>query len=287
MIAGVTDDRSHPGLWAAYMVRLDERRGVTCTLTLEDASASHTRVLDTLVRDVDIQPRDLFSWAGDPRLAGVERIRSELIAELNELAKVETDPDNLSAEAIRLLSELEGADRILRARVPIADPPLASFVRPNHPVVAEVAREAATIKAALTGNASFHAFQIEDRSRPRVRPRRPSQPCTRRCGAATLPTPNPPRLGLLADWPADPLLRGMLAAGGLGTCMDTTVLLAAVLEQGDAARCSSGYPATSSSGTGARTPFQRGGRRQTRTRTALYPWISIRSCGSSRWVSWG
>ncbi len=232
VIAGVTDDlpSAHLGLSAAYMVRLDERRGVTCTLTLEDVSGPQARVLDTLVRDVDIQPRDLFSWNGDPRLSGLVATYNSLVDQLNGLPEGERGPADPSVEAAGLRADLAIVEHQLATRTPIAFSLLTSFVRPNHPEVAVVAREASGLKASLTGDGSFHAFQLSD---PAAATAEAEATVTavyealRRRGISYSEPPPGWDYSREGQRIRD---HGMVARGGLGTCMDTTVLLAATLE---------------------------------------------------------
>ncbi|CDK00265.1 conserved hypothetical protein [Microbacterium sp. C448] len=138
---------------------------------------------------VDVQPRDLWNMIGDPLRSAQGRVRGDDLA------------------------------RSL----------LASFVRPNHPAVKELAREAADVRGKQFGEASFHAFQMADDQSPEAVEASITsiyEAIRARKIAYSEPPPGWDYHGVgqrIRD-------HGDVAGGGLATCLDTTVLTAAVIE---------------------------------------------------------
>lgn len=155
---GSTDFGSvHVPLSARAMSRVDERRAAECIVELEDTATG--RVLARLVRAVDIHPRDLWYWNGDPR-------RAEGGAREGQSAR-----GALLARAL-----------------------LASFVRPNHPEIGVLAREAAEL---LSGEASFYAFQLDDSAEVEAKVWPRSVPSTTLSVLETSRIRNPPQVGTI------------------------------------------------------------------------------------------
>ena len=134
-----------------------------------------------------MQPRDLWLCAGDPFLVPAQRRAAEL-SRMLRLADPESPRprrwhrDGPITRAVGLSSRLSGAL-------------MASFVRPNHPEVATIAREAADILARNTGDASFNATSEPPRGRVPIRPTTQSRPSSEHFSRATSSTPNPRRAG--------------------------------------------------------------------------------------------
>src|SRR5690606_17207823 len=108
---------------------------------------------------------------------------------------------------------------------------LASFVRPNHPEISSIAREAADLLGKATGDSSFLAFQLKDVADAEERADATVAAIYQALQARSISYSEPP-----PGWDyqsAGQRIRdhGDVAEGGLGTCMDTTVLTAAVIEQ--------------------------------------------------------
>lgn len=211
----------HVPLSATVMAGIDERRTAECVVTVSVRGT----VLAQRVTPVDVQPRDLWNWDGDPRRAPSHRAAVQRRA--RELAVLADEPGASAtrAEAVRLerLSQ-DGAQHGLSHAL------LASFVRPNHPEVAAVARDAADVLGARTGDPGFHAFQNPNPGRAAQRADHTVDAVYEALRARKIAYSEPP-----PGWDytrAGQRVRdhGDVARGGLGTCMDTTVLMAAVLE---------------------------------------------------------
>ena len=181
----------HVPLSARVMSQVDDRRGAMCEIVVEVDSQVVARVDEA----VDVQPRDLWNWRGDPLREAQERVRGRGLA--HSL--------------------------------------LASFVRPNHPSVGRIAREAADLRAKFGGQASFHAFQGPERTtleRAAVASAVEAsitaiyEALRARKVAYSEPPPG------WEYYAVGQRIRdhGDVAAGGLATCMDSTVLTAAVIE---------------------------------------------------------
>ena len=223
----------HVPLSARVMSQVDERQGAGCVIALEDMGSG--RVLARYEEELDVQPRDLWFWQGDPRRS---EQRARMIARHDELvALVQEDPER--ADFADILTELEGLERVVNDQAGrsglLSRSLLASFVRPNHPEIALLAREAADTRGRIAGEASFHAFQLperDDEERHEVSGNVESSITaiyeTLRARKVAYSEPPPgwdyTREGQrIRD-------HGVVARGGLGTCMDTTVLTAAVIE---------------------------------------------------------
>jgi len=223
----------HVPLSARVMSQVEERHGAECVITLEDAATN--RVLARYDEELDVQPRDLWLWDGDPRRS---EQRARMIARYNELVELAQEDEERPdiADIVdelnllkRALNDQEGRGDLLSRSL------LASFVRPNHPEIAVLAREAADARGRLAGEASFHDFQMherDDEERQAVSTSVDSsitaiyEALRSRKIAYSNPPPGWDYKGegqRIRD-------HGGVAQGGLGTCMDTTVLMAAVIE---------------------------------------------------------
>ncbi|QCW51037.1 hypothetical protein FE634_12610 [Nocardioides dongxiaopingii] len=229
LLAGdTTFGRVNVRLRPRAMALVDERLDAECVVVVVDTSDG--RELALLERAVDVQPRDLWFWAGEPRraeqVAQAERLETEL------RAQVQTAPDDAAAAILhRHIDEVVHQRRVLAYdNTELARSLLASFVRPNHPDVAALAREAAEVRGRQGGDPRFSAFQLPD---PAEAEEAVEQSVTaiydafvaRRIAYSELPP----------GWDYTTIGQrirdhGDVARGGLGTCMDTTVLMAAVIE---------------------------------------------------------
>ena len=108
---------------------------------------------------------------------------------------------------------------------------LASFVRPNHPEIAAVARESAERLGRATGDSSFFAFQIPDVAKAEERADATVTAIYEALQARSIAYSEPPPGWDYRDEGQRIRDHGDVANAGLGTCMDTTVLAAAVIEQ--------------------------------------------------------
>lgn len=145
---------------------------------------------------------------------------------------IEDHPDEADESAIR--AEIERLNEQVRKRGQLdnlANSLLASFVRPKHPEVSAIAREAATVLGHKSGDPSFGAFQIKDVAQAEQRVDAVVESIYDTLSDRSIAYSDPP-----PGWD----YRGTgqrirdhaeVAKGGLGTCMDTTVLTAAVIEQ--------------------------------------------------------
>lgn len=209
------------------MATVDERRSAECVIRLQDG---HGRVLAEARSSVDLQPRDLWLWGGDPRLAAaIERLRAEL-AEVEARIGEPSDPaesEDLARTRAELVNELRFSAGV---RPTLSKSLLAAFVRPNHPEIAKIAEEASLIRSSRGAPAAFSAFQKED---PLVAARDADLTVDviyEALAARGITYSEPP-----PGWDystAGQRVRdhGRVSRAGLGTCMDTTVLLAAALE---------------------------------------------------------
>lgn len=183
----------HVPLSSQVMSQIDERRPAECVLTVTEIATS--QVIAHHVEEIDVQPRNLWNWAGDPRATN----------------------ENIS-------------DRRTLARSL-----LAAFVRPNHPEIAAVAREAADVRGQRFGSSSFSAFQNPERNvteRQHVRAEVDATVTSvyEALRARSIAYSEPPPGWDYTTTGQRIRDHGEVARGGLGTCMDTTVLMAAVLE---------------------------------------------------------
>ncbi len=180
---------------------------------------------------IDVQPRDLWLCRGDPR-------RSEQLVrwrhQLKELARrLQEDPNHPNAAALE--SELDALHHLIgeaeRRPDGLSRALLASFVRPNHPEIAAIAREAADRLGEATGDSSFYAFQIDDVGKAEERADVTVTAIYGALQARSIAYSEPPPGWDYQDDGQRIRDHGDVAKGGLGTCMDTTVLTAAVIEQ--------------------------------------------------------
>ncbi len=214
-------------LSADYMAQVDERRPAHLEIELESVGRDGAVLLDSQSSDVDIQPRDLFVWDGDPRRAHarsmVQKYR-QLIQEAEEAGVTDVALEAAAVEASRQLVSLQSGESHAMSL-------LASFVRPNHPVVGEVAREAGRTHLAQTGTGAFQARLINEDPAEQAKHIESSvsavyEALSQRDISYAVSPPGWDYRGE-AQRVRD---HGPVANGGLGNCMDTTVLLAAVLE---------------------------------------------------------
>lgn len=209
------------------MSQVTERCGATCTILLEDVTAG--TVVARRDEAIDLQPRDLWLWAGDPRRDAHLQVQRRLheIRELVEQAGPEGVPAEVLAEAGRLTQALK--DNEARTINGLAETLLASFVRPNHPEIAVIAREAAAWMGGAGHGESFQAFQLSAAdAEAKVEASVDAIYAALRARGIAYSEPPP-------GWDytnGGQRIRdhGDVARGGLGTCMDTTVLFAAVME---------------------------------------------------------
>ncbi|WP_148612643.1 AAA domain-containing protein [Nocardioides rubriscoriae] len=216
-------------LSARVMSQVEERRGADCLITLEDAATG--RVLSRYEEALDVQPRDLWFWQGDPRRS---EQRARMLQRGEELAGLlQEDPDHPDVEVIE--RELEAIGRALRAEgassALLSRSLLASFVRPNHPEIAAVAREAAERLGKATGDSSFFAYQIGDVAQAEERADATITAIYEALQARSIAYSEPPPGWDYRGEGQRIRDHGDVAKAGLGTCMDTTVLAAAVIEQ--------------------------------------------------------
>ena len=174
------------------MSQVEERRGAECVITLEDAATGE--VLSRYEQAIDLQPRDLWLWQGDPRSAD-HRTARMLSTPLGRVAaRVIRSTQPPGGRARRPRGRRTGSGRAHRD---------ASFWRFNSTTSA-----AAEERVEATVSAIYAALQA-------------------RSIAYSEPPPG-------WDYTSEGQRirdHGDVARGGLGTCMDTTVLTAAVLEQ--------------------------------------------------------
>lgn len=219
----------HVPLSARVMSQVEERHPAECVITLEDGATG--RVLGRYDEELDVQPRDLWYWDGDPRRseqkARMQKRRDELAALLRDEGE-RPDAAALQSELAALESGIvrDGGSSAILARSL-----LASFVRPNHPEIAVLAREAAAQLGRATGDSSFFAFQIEDVAAAEERADATVAAVYDALRARSISYSEPPPGWDYRSEGQRIRDHGDVAKAGLGTCMDTTVLTAAVIEQ--------------------------------------------------------
>lgn len=215
-------------LSARVMSQVEERQGAECAITLENVESGH--VLARYDEELDIQPRDLWFWQGDPRRSD-QRVRMQRrFDELVELVRDDPDRPDI-AEIVAELEALKQAISNRQGRTALAESLLASFVRPNHPEIAAIAREAADILGKVTGDSSFFAFQIDDIAKAEERADATVAAIYEALQARSISYSEPPPGWDYTSSGQRIRDHGDVAKAGLGTCMDTTVLTAAVMEQ--------------------------------------------------------
>ncbi|KAA1419202.1 DUF4011 domain-containing protein [Nocardioides humilatus] len=223
----------HVPLSARVMSQVDERQGAECVITLEDVASD--RVLARYDEELDIQPRDLWFRQGDPRRS---EQRARMVARYNELRALLRE-DSERADGDEIGAELDWLARVVNDQDSRSDllsqSLLASFVRPNHPEIAVLARESADTRGRIAGEASFHDFQMPERD---AEQRHAVSTSVEGSITAIYETLRSRKIAYSNPPPGWDYTRegqrirdhGVVANGGLGTCMDTTVLTAAVIE---------------------------------------------------------
>lgn len=218
----------HLPLAAGLMAQIDERRPLRCVLEVRDGSSDE--VLASHEEEVDLLPHDVWYAMGDPRQAEVvtrARIRAR---ELHEALEGESDDARRAdleqefLQAVAFISAQKDQAAMLGRAL------LVAFARPNHPEVAALAREAADIREITTGDAKFAAFQVPDVAEAEAAVEASINAIYETLRARQISYSEPPPGWDL--WSEGQRIRdhGAVARGGLGTCMDTTVLMAAVIE---------------------------------------------------------
>lgn len=208
--AGTTSwDSVHLNLSPTYMVKVDERRSALVDLTLDSMGSGRSTTLHVQTFDVDIQPRDLYNWVGDPRLKSLQEL-------------LDRTPWDERAQIVERRQEIE--------TLTLSRALLASFVRPNHPDVARIARDAASIKLSATGDGGFHASQVDDPAAQTAEIESSVTAVYQAIQRRRLSYSEPPPGWDYVSEAQRIRDHGAVAEGGLATCLDSTVLLAAVLE---------------------------------------------------------
>ncbi|WP_156518295.1 hypothetical protein [Microbacterium aurantiacum] len=229
LASGVTTPRSvHLPLSARAMAGVDERRAGECVIRVEDRATGS--LLGEYRQAVDILPRDLWSWSGDPRRKEqIDRLKHHYASIQQRLEEVDS-----GAEADELVQQRAGLERALanllgHSRL-VSRSLLASFSRPNHPDVLMLAREAAAIRGKRTGDPSFSAFQADDVAEAEREVEASVSAIYEALQARQISYSEPPPGWDYAESGQRIRDHGAVARSGLGTCMDTTVLTAAVIE---------------------------------------------------------
>lgn len=213
----------HVPLSSSAMAKIDERRSADCVITVTGESGEE---IARSTHPVDLQPRDLWLRVGDPRRAEKSK---ELHRRLGQLEALR-ESDGPELDVTVLDEEIRGVRSLLRQNDELAASLLASFVLPNHREVSTLAREAADLLERTTRDSSFYAFQIDD---PALAARRVEHTISAIYDALTARqisySEPPPGWDYALDGQR---IRdhGSVACRGLGTCLDTTVLMAAVAE---------------------------------------------------------
>ncbi len=220
-------DLVHVPLSTRVMSQVDERLGATCEIILEVGSQVVARIDEA----VDLQPRDLWNLDGDAKHSGrYVQLRGQSSYLRRLLDEEPQHPDRV--EILQALADVQSQIDALDA---LSGSLLAAFVRPNHPAVAAVAREAARLRGELAGESSFHTFQLPEQNpdQRRVVAEGVEASITaiyESLRSRKIAYSEPP-----AGWDyvhVGQRIRdhGEVANGGLATCMDTTVFTAAVIE---------------------------------------------------------
>lgn len=228
LLAGQTGFASvHVPLSTRVMSQVDERLGATCEVVLEVESKVVARVDEA----IDLQPRDLWNHDGDAKNSGHStRLRGQ-IAHLKRIL----DEEPQHPERLQIRQAIADMQRQLDAHDALSASLLAAFVRPNHPAVAALARDAARLRGELAGESSFHTFQLPEQTREQRRAVADGVESSitaiyESLRLRKIAYSEPP-----AGWDyvhVGQRIRdhGEVANGGLATCMDSTVLTAAVIE---------------------------------------------------------
>jgi hypothetical protein len=217
----------HVPLSTRVMSQVDERLGATCEIILEVGATVVARIDEA----VDLHPRDLWNLDGDAKNSGRY---VHLRGQASRLRQI-LDEEPQHADRLQILQAIADIQREIDVLDALSGSLLAAFVRPNHPAVAVVARDAARLRGELAGESSFHAFQLPERT--------PEQRRLVADGVESSITAiyeslrnrkiaysEPPAGWDYAHVGQRIRDHGEVANGGLATCMDTTVLAAAVIE---------------------------------------------------------
>lgn len=217
----------HVPLSTRVMSQVDERLGATCEIVLEVDS----KVVARIDVAVDLQPRDLWNLDGDARNSGrYAKLRGDASGLKRILNEEPQHPDRL-----QILQAIADIQREIDALDALSGSLLAAFVRPNHPAVAAVARDAARLRGELAGESSFHTFQLPEQNPEQRRVVADGVEASITAIYETLrgrkiAYSEPPAGWDYANVGQRIRDHGEVASGGLATCMDTTVLTAAVIE---------------------------------------------------------
>lgn len=218
----------HIPLSARLMSQVEERRGAECVIQLDDLDTGKT--LARHVEALDLQPRDLWLRRGDPRRAEQRQRMLARVAELAQLEAAALVGDDLSNVEQELRDLHEAIAEHALHDDQLANSLLASFVRPNHPEINTLARESAAGLAASTGDGSFHAFQIGDSGEATEKVEASISSIYETLRTRRISYSEPPPGWDYREQGQRIRDHGDVAQGGLGTCLDTTVLMAAVVE---------------------------------------------------------
>lgn len=213
----------HVPLSSAVMAKLDERRSADCVVTV---SHDGGQVLAQSVYAVDLQPRDLWLRVGDPRRTDSSRKLRVMLAELEERRK----RGDVGPDGTELDKKIQAVSALLRRNDDLSASLLASFVLPNHPEVLALAREAADLLGRATGDPSFQALQIDDVAQAGPRVEHTISAIYDALSTRQIAYSEPPPGWDYASEGQRIRDHGVVARRGLGTCLDTTVLMAAVAE---------------------------------------------------------
>lgn len=112
----------------------------------------------------------------------------------------------------------------------LAEAMLAAFVRPNAPVVADIAREALEILRVDGAEAAFNAYQIREGARQAAKADETAMALAQAIRNRRIGYSEPPPAWDYFGEGQRIRPHELVANGGLGTCLDTTVLMAACLE---------------------------------------------------------
>ena len=112
----------------------------------------------------------------------------------------------------------------------LAEAMMAAFVRPNAPVVADIAREALEILRVDGAEAAFNAYQIREGARQAAKADETAMALAQAIRNRRIGYSEPPPAWDYFGEGQRIRPHELVAKGGLGTCLDTTVLMAACLE---------------------------------------------------------
>ncbi|MFB8146646.1 DUF4011 domain-containing protein [Microbacterium sp. NPDC056003] len=217
----------HVPLSTRVMSQVDERLGATCEIVLEVDSTVVARIDEA----VDLQPRDLWNHDGDAKNSGRY---VHLRGQASRLRRI-LDEEPQHPDRLQILQAMTDIQREIDALDALSGSLLAAFVRPNHPAVAAIARDAARLRGELAGESSFHVFQLPERSPEQRRVVADGVEASitaiyESLRSRKIAYSEPPAGWDYAHVGQRIRDHGEVANGGLATCMDTTVLTAAVIE---------------------------------------------------------